>query len=175
METPGGMETVKTVVPGSYQVLESVNAFCGVTLTLHQVPILGGDCPSEVTHSLWPQRFQSSREILHFGVTNYQRSQKAYFPCIWLLLCSHLPSLPVAGRALTGTLAQEQCLLALGVPSSGTGGETALLVLGRCPWPLPGSERRSQGLTAAEEHAVRLPSRLRAQLCPDLCPRGLRG
>lgn len=48
METPGGMETVKTAVPGSYQVLESVNAFCGVTLTLHQVPILGGDCPSEV-------------------------------------------------------------------------------------------------------------------------------
>lgn len=78
MQTPGGVETVKTAVPGSYRALESVNAFCGVGLTFHDNPILGGDYPSKVMHSPWPQRFQSSWKT-HFGVTNYKK-QKGLFP-----------------------------------------------------------------------------------------------
>lgn len=127
------------------QVLQSGNAFCGAAPTLYQAPIPGGDYPSEVTHSPWPQRFQSSREILRFGVTNYQRSKKAYFPWAWLLLRSYLPSLLVAGRALTGTLAKERCLLAIGVPSSATAaGRKPSSFWAAVPGP-PGSEDVHRG------------------------------
>lgn len=144
-ETPGGVGTVRTAVPGAYRYSNRGMHFVERLLLSTRPLSREGDYPSEVTHSPWPQRFQSSREILRFGVTNYQRSKKAYFPWAWLLLRSYLPSLLVAGRALTGTLAKERCLLAIGVPSSATAaGRKPSSFWAAVPGP-PGSEDVHRG------------------------------
>lgn len=82
----------------------------------------------------------------------------------------------VAGRALTGTLAKEQRLLAVRVPSSGTtAGREPSLFWADVPGRSLVQKTFTGAVTAGEEHAVLLPSWLHAQLCPDLCPRGVEG